>query len=216
LSESFVPFSAHLIEKHYATLNALQPAAISEISVGRRRDGSEVVITSVHSPDKSQIGLLVYVLDVNSSKEIQLEPFTKSIMTFYLSPSELAARLASKRCPGTIAQSAERANMLNYEAVRDKTEYQKSTSDRWFAPNLSCFTLKEVYSTASGAWNEKNAVSLIEGEPKASMFEIPPDYVERSPSQIAAAWTAVFPGSVWMSDKAATSFDEKYFRHMRP
>jgi hypothetical protein len=216
LSESFVPFSAHLVEKHYATLNALQPAATNEISVGRRRDGSEVEITSVHSPDKSQIGSSVYILDVNSSREIQLEPFTKSIMTFYLSPSELAERLGSKRCPGTITQLTEHSNMLNYDVVRGKDEYRKATADKWLAPSLSCFKLKEVYSTADGAWNEKIAVSLTEGEPQASMFEIPSDYIERSPSQIADVWTVVFPGSIWMSDQAATSFDKNYFRHMRP
>src|SRR5580693_8166171 len=215
LSESFVPFTAHLVEKHCATLNASQPVT-NEISVGRRRDGSEVEITSVHSPDKSQIGLLVYILDVKSSREIQLEPFTKSIMTFYLSPSELAERLGSKRCPGSITQLTEHSKMLNYDVVRGKDEYKKSTADKWLAPYLSCFTLKEVYSTTDGAWNEKTAVSLTEGEPQASMFEIPSDYIERSPSQIADVWTVVFPSSIWMSDQAATSFDKNYFRHMRP
>ncbi|MGH9747459.1 MAG: hypothetical protein ACRD59_15295 [Candidatus Acidiferrales bacterium] len=215
-SESFVPFTAHLVEKHYATLNALQPAATNEISVGRRRDGSEVEIISVHSPNKGQIGSLVYILDVASSREIQLEPFTKSIMTFYLSPSELAARLSSKRCSGNVAQSTDRSKMMNYDVVISKNEYRKGTADKWLAPYLSCFTLKEVYSSADGAWNEKIADSLTEGEPQASMFEIPSDYIERSPSQIADAWTVVFPGSMWMSEKAATSYDGNYFRHMRP
>lgn len=209
---SVIPFTAHIVEKHFIDMGATKPSRVNNIVFGRRSIGSEATVTSVKSPDELQDGQVVYILDVTSSKEIELESFTKSEMTFYLPRSELTLRLDSSRCPANINESSEHSKMLNYDVVRTRTEGRSDAQEQWVAPYLSCFALKEIYSKNGGAWNDKTVVDVTEGEPPYSMFEIPPDYVERSPSQIAALWSAMFPGSKWMSDNSIKSFDENYYR----
>jgi hypothetical protein len=168
----FVPFTARIVEKHFSDLDAKQPAGVNYITVGRQRNGSESISTSVHSPDGSSVGQVGYILDVNSRKEITLESFTKSAMTLNLSATELDSRLDSRRCPD-FDELSEHSYMLSYDVVRVKSLDSSNTEDEWLAPYLSCFALKEVFITSGGSWNEKTVLSVTEGEPPSSKFDIP-------------------------------------------
>jgi hypothetical protein len=55
------------------------------------------------------------------------------------------------------------------------------TDHSWRAPDLRCFTVMQIYSTPDGASVETEVTSINEGTPQEDLFEIPPDYTERSP-----------------------------------
>jgi len=212
---TYVPFTAHMVEEHFTDASAAQPTEVTDITYGRRSSGSEVSFTSFHGPD-GQIGQLVYILDVSSSKEIQLEPFTKSSMTFYLSPKDLNQRLDSRGCSANTDEMGEHSKLLGYDVVRyrekEGSSYRYTTQDAWVAPYLACFALKQIDATNFGPWNRTTVLSIIEGEPPSSMFDIPPEYVERSPSQLNTAWGAIFHGSQFWSDGALANVEQHYYR----
>jgi hypothetical protein len=212
---TYVAFTAHIVEENFASGAALQPVDVHDITFARRSDGSEVTSTSVHSPDKLQVDRIVDILDVNSSKQIALEPFTKSSMTFYLSPKELNQTLDSRHCPANVDELGEHSKILDYDVVRDRDRWgsdSKSTDDEWLAPSLACFTLKEIFAVSWGGWNRRTVVSLTEGEPPSSMFDIPPEYVERSPSEMVVKWSDTFPGSKYLPDSSIRNMDQQYYR----
>lgn len=217
---TYVAFTAHIVEEMFASGAAVQPVDVHDITFARRSDGSEVTSTSVHSPDKLQVGQSVGILDVHSSKEISLEPFTKSSMTFYLSPKQLNQTLDSRHCPANVDELGEHSKILDYDVVRHRFKWddgsgsdpESPTDDEWIAPYLACFTLKEIFAVSWGAWNRSTVVSLTEGEPPTSMFDIPDGYVERSPSEMAAKWTDTFPGSKYVPDSSIRNMDQQYYR----
>ena len=88
--------------------------------------------------------------------------------------------------------------MLGYQ-VRKVVKDSLSTSDRkvrfeaWLAPALNCDPLKTVN------WGARNdgpffmleeivVTSVTPGDPDAALFEIPANYVERSPGEVQAEY----------------------------
>ena len=216
---TYVPFAAQIVEESFGDSAAVKPVTVQNIIYGRQSNGSEASLTSVHSPDNQQTAQLVYILDVNSGKEIQLEPFTKSSMTFYLSKEQLTQTLDSRHCPTNVNALTEHSKILNYDVVRYRDNSGSSAEsptddmdDEWIAPRLACFVLKEIFTESSGPWNRRTVVSLTEGEPPSSMFNIPPEYVERSPREMAAKWSDTFPGSKFLPDSSIRNMDQRYYR----
>jgi hypothetical protein len=218
----YVPFTAQIVEESFGNSAAVKPATVQNIVYGRQSNGSEASFTSVHSPDNQQTAELVYILDVNSRKEIQLEPFTKSSMTFYLSEEQLTQSLDSRHCPTNFDALTEHSKILNYDVVRYRDNSGSSAEsptddidDEWIAPRLACFVLKDIFTVSSGPWNRRTVVSLTEGEPASSMFSIPSEYVERSPSEINTAWRTIFPGTEFLPDASVRTVEQRYYRERR-
>jgi len=63
---------------------------VNHITYARKSDGSWVEVTTVESPD-GEVGELISFVDVASGKSVDLEPFTRSVMTFYLAPKRAVA-----------------------------------------------------------------------------------------------------------------------------
>ncbi len=213
------PFTAQIIEKHFPPNGNLGPlpGAIDYITVARKTNGSQARFLPIQGPDGSY-GQLRGIFDV-AGKRVSLEPFTESITTYQIPSAHVAhAITASESCPPDAeSPTTERSQRLGYEVVRVIETHSSTrgieTNGRWLAPALGCFPLAESLTSPSGSRNETQVVSIMEGEPPDSWFTIPRAYTERSPSQVASAYSARFPGHIFMSDKVAAMADRAYYAH---
>jgi hypothetical protein len=218
----FVPFTANIDEEHFDTKRAKDPSSVNHITVQRKSDGSEVNTTSVTAPDAQQSpGQLVQGFNVASKTQYMLESFTHSITTYYLSDAEVESELNSKRCPSDINKSKEHSTIFGLDVIRyrERTDFANtggfSISDAWMARDLACFMLKEIYSESDGPWNRTSVISLAKREPSSSMFDVPANYVERTPSEFFAVWKNLF-GTPFLSDSALNAWEERYSSHRSP
>jgi hypothetical protein len=210
---TYVPFTARMVEEEFPSASAVQPGLVQNITFARRSNGSEVKSITEPSPDNLQVGQLVSILDVSASTQITLEPFTKSIMTFFLSQKALDRAIDSNKCPTDLNDLNEHSKILGYDVVRHREKWDVlATDDEWIAPDLACFSLKKIFAASWGAWNRTTVVSLTEGEPPTSMFDIPAGYVERSPSGLETAWSGIFRGSQFLPDSSIRNMDQTYYR----
>jgi hypothetical protein len=219
VAAAYVPFTAHLVEDHFANAAASASASIQYITVERKADGSEATLIAVNSPDM-QTGSLDDILDVPSHTHVTVESFTKSTMTFYLSGSQLNNELARRHCPADVNALTQHSTILGYDIVRYHVQYgpypprtRYDTDDKWMALAFACFALKEISGASSGAWNRTTVVSLTEDEPAASLFAVPAGYIERTPAQLAAKWARMFPGSDWMPADSLQRLQRNYNSH---
>jgi hypothetical protein len=217
----FLPFTAKIDEEHFERSRATVPGSVTHITWQRTSDGSEVSFTSVTSPDEQRRGQLVEGFIVASKTQYVLEPFTHSIMTYHLSGTEVEGILNSKRCPSDINELKEHSEMFGLDVVRrrEKADFTNTggfdITDDWMAPDLACFTLREIYSVSDGPWNRRTVISLVRGEPPSSMFDIPANYVERSPSELSHIWKTLF-GAPFLRDGSLNAYEKRYLSHRSP
>jgi hypothetical protein len=221
-SESSVqlpPFTAEFVEKYFDELGQLAPEGIEYGTIARKPDGSEAFFSTAYAPDGSGASALHGSFsDVPGRRTVSMEPFTKSTQTYYYTPQLL---VGFESCPSEDeTQTAERSRLLGYEVVhlvqKQSSSREVDTYDRWVAHALGCLVLSETSASSWGSRNEKEVISIIEGEPLASWFTIPSGYTERSPSQMAAAYVARFPGHRFVSPRQAVQMDRAYYAHRSP
>lgn len=218
LDYSYTPFVAQTVVEHYA--KPMASPVVQYSTYARKSDGSEATITTVHDPDGKLIQLTA-ILDVPGQKQVQLEPITKSVSTYYLSMSQVRNLLPSNGCAGTAGQAAgKRSEILGFRVVSSHEERpfrhsDHETVDERLAPELNCFALQRSETLASGPHNEATVIAVIKGEPPESMFAIPSDYIERSPSRVSAEWSLKFPGAGLFKDSTAKLLDKGYYLHQQ-
>lgn len=87
---------------------------------------------------------------------------------------------------------------------------------KWAAPGLDCYVLSmsavKYVNSNPGSKTSRETVSLIPGEPQTSLFAIPANYVERSPSQVANEFERRF-GRRPFSDSVLQRAEEMYQAH---
>ncbi len=215
------PFIAQIVEKHFLAKNSAAPGAVDYSTFARRSDGSEVTIRLVKSPD-GELAQHREFTDFVARKRVTMEPFTSSVSTYYFLPSQSFSGIEpGELCPPSSSDpTAERSQLLGYEVVRvvevnPGHKDEKESIDQWVAPALNCFPLFETASLSSGPHNERQVTTLIEGEPPDSMLVVPPEYIERSPSQVAAAYAAKFPGHAFVSKETAEILNRSYYAHRK-
>jgi hypothetical protein len=216
------PFIAEIIEKHFDQKGRLAPlpGGIDYITIGRRSDGSQVRFLPIQDPDGS-FSLPRNIFDV-SGKQVTVFPDTKSVSTYYIDSGSVADHIANfESCPPEAENpDAPRSSRLGYEVVEITTQTitrrGKEKDDRWVAPALNCFAFADTYTGVFGSRNASEVINIFEGEPPDSWFAVPKGYTERSPSQLAAAYAARFPGHKFMPDWSAAMGDRSYFLHRVP
>jgi hypothetical protein len=208
------PFTAHQTETGYSReQNA--PPAVTASSLARRSDGSWVHSYDVTSPH-GEMGRVVEYLDVRSRLFVHPEPFTKSKMTSHLSESELPVYIqaAFEVCDGTEKdESQPQSNILGYEVVRIVRNLGYGVDTRWVAPALDCYPLESSVLFRSGAHNETKVTSIQEGDPPDSAFQVPTDFVERSPEELQAVYAQKYPGLKFFGDKEMETMKARYRSH---
>jgi hypothetical protein len=69
--------------------------------------------------------------------------------------------------------------------------------DRWEAPTLNCFALRQIDAATvippqKGPHNVEEATSVVLGEPDATLFFVPQNFLERSPSERHAEFERLY------------------------
>jgi len=215
------PFVAQIIEKHFGPDGNLAPlpGGIDYITVARKSDGSQVRFLPIQVPDGS-FTLARNIFDV-SGKQVIVNPATHSVTTYYVAPAHVAHYIANfESCSAISGSDTPQSSRLGYEVLEITTNKTNSRGteqdDRWVAPALNCFVLAETNTSPFGSRNETEVINIFEGEAPGSWFTVPEGYTERSPSQVAAAFEARFPGHKLMSEQFGAKVDQSYQLHRSP
>jgi len=102
--------------------------------------------------------------------------------------------------------------MLSYDVAHViKKEDDDVSLDNWVAPALDCYAVQETEVFRSGSRNTRNVYKIASGEPPEAFFEIPPEYIPRSPQQLENEYKFRFGASFWR-EPAAFNAQRRYER----
>lgn len=175
--------SATVAVKYYSPSGALGMTETWTRSLMSNGSSALVRLTKNDTPDETRI-----VLDTSKALWTTIDPKGESITTYRSSPAEIRGR--SMVVPGCNSLPAA-GTLLGYPVVLwhlQKTAGPREINEeRWLAPSLGCFTMKRSYTVSiqggPPARTTDEVTSLTVGHPDASLFAIPANYVERSPSE---------------------------------
>lgn len=217
------PFTAQSVTKCFSKEGDEGLVEVRHTTYARKSDGSWVESQEIVSP-QGESGKMTEIWDATSRSFIALEPFTRSSTTYYYTESEVQNSDVPglESCPSAVnSPAAEHAQMLGYDVVKVVEESagphgSEETMVAWVAPELGCYSLRRSESGLHGSHNEIQVTSVTEGEPPAEMFEVPAEYVERSPSQLSDEWEAKFGERFWGANEDITKrMDQRYHAHQR-
>lgn len=205
------PFIAQKIESVFSDGDAAKPVKQVYFTIARRSDGSETTVLAINSP-RGESGQATEINDARRGRSVTLEPFTRSVTTFYYPANKLLEGIRSEAtaCGMATTSRTEPIAILGYHV----SKVMENTFDRWeslVAPGLNCYPLQQTITFRDGGRNERKVTIVIEGEPPDYMFDIPSGYIERSPSQVSAAYGAKFPGHTLWSPKTLQTLDKRYY-----
>jgi hypothetical protein len=190
------PFVASSSKRYYAQSGDLGIEA--EIEYARTSHRSTVVRQRHVYPDPAISETTSHINDFDKERQVFLEPLTKSVMTMSYPQREQLSLLHGsweETCPKATDDNTKISDdgtvLLGYHVLHLVTRSTPDwTTERWMAPELECFSLRELNSRG-GARNELVVTSLTEGEPPMELFQIPADYVERSPREFESLYRDV-------------------------
>jgi hypothetical protein len=166
-----------------------------------KSDGSQVKITRKIADTKQWVDVKT-IIDLKSRQRIELEPLTESKTTSALS-ARYAQYLQTKPKACADGSSLERSQVQGQEAIRVQNDYNLPSGEvdrveRWLAPALDCFPLREKISRGpkSGPFTLKmtrDVTALTLGDPDPSLFQVKPNFKERSASEVAAEFKRKYP-----------------------
>ena len=211
-------FVAH-IEKRFMKSPDDPKPTIVRVIYARRSDNSFAQIFDSKSPDGTQTKSTSEIFDAQKSHTIILEPFTKSAVIMRYSAREYqqtVASLESENCgPPSNGKSITK---FGRKAIREverlplgatTNSRMEWTHERYVIPELRCFSIHTIDRRSDGATTEEEVISLKEGKPPASYFDVPPDYTERSPRELNDAYTRKFRQELW-SEAAVKTMERRY------
>lgn len=213
LSTPWKPFVAHLeVFKHPSKGSPV----MHRESYARRSDGSYVRSFEARSPS-GELGWVIEIHDLRKGTSVVTEPFTRRGTTVRYSERDMREWLETQPNCTTAGVPREAtplpaepwSKLLGRDVKQIRQGSDADTTDLWVAPALDCYPLKKSEKFKSGSHNEFTVLSIEEGEPSASTFEIPSGYVESSPLEIEAAYVAKFPGHV-LFGKMVELINERY------
>jgi hypothetical protein len=154
------------------------------------------------------------VFDVTLKKHFGIDPLTRSLTTRRLLEPKIA-EMSSKPVCGSLPEAGV---LLGYRVLKTSEERrlaanQTVTIERWVAPDLECFPLQTVVRKfdrgTSLAQTTSRVLSANIGNPDPTLFVIPSDYVERSPSAVMTEHVKI--GKTNFDSKLAQLADRSYY-----
>jgi hypothetical protein len=161
-------------------------------TVAIRSDGSYAQMSHFTDPSGSvRTWVRRGITDIAAREFVSVDPFSESVSTYPMTPPDAAQE--SKRFNGT-CDGEPGGKMLGFEVLVNHSTVAepKQIIDRvvrsyWLAPELRCFPLRsEIFLYSKGMLTQrtiKTVTSVKVGEPPSWVFERPPNYVERAPSE---------------------------------
>jgi hypothetical protein len=213
------PFTAVLIEDRYSPTGV--KGYTEYVTHAVRNDGSRVDVYRRKAPDGNW-GFPRVIVNVQARTRTAVDPATESVTTYPLSDGAVAAFTApANSC--TPQMDTDQPSIIGYKVGLLREDHpggiHADHADKWAAIALDCFPLREVDTVTSGpalgAHNEREALIVMEGEPAASLFEVPSSYVERSPSEVSVEFARRFPGQPTMRPETGSVLDQSYQRQQR-
>jgi len=182
------PFIAEEVTKTFDKNGDI--VGVDETAFAIRSDGARVFLRRAFNDQA--VGIRT-VVDPTTRMRTTLDPTTKSKTTYALAASE-AATLQSSSSDDCGVKGAERDTILKFNVVLAKKTIDQGAGpisvEDWVAPALDCYALQSIAvrlrKDGSMLRNVKRVVDVAKGEPDERLFEIPSDYVERSPSEVFA------------------------------
>jgi hypothetical protein len=193
---------ATIVRKYYTPSGIVE--RVSEIQYACTSHHSMVVKLRQIYPGPAEAEMYTHVTDFDKGEQIYLDPVTKSVTTMSYSQQEQASFLRGswdETCPkpsdGETVIKDEGAVMFGYRVLRLTTRFTPDwTAERWMAPDLECFALKEIH-TSKGTHNDSLVTAITEGEPAIELFQTPQDYVERSPLEVESRHKDATGNALW-------------------
>ncbi|PYV28764.1 MAG: hypothetical protein DMG27_00405 [Acidobacteria bacterium] len=181
------------------------------------RDRSQVDVFRKELPD-GRWEYLRKILNVSAGLDVMVEPATGSAVTMPMGKEQLELLTRPALNCGA-AVNAPRKTILGYAVVRWSTELplpdnQSVRTEEWRAPALGCYPLydRSEMGPKSGpsAYNVREVLFVVEGEPPSAFFEVASDLTERSPSQADFEFERFFPGHHLYLEGGARA-DRRYY-----
>ncbi len=222
---SIKPFVATYTTADFAGDNSLIEAEFRGYAL--RSDGASVVSFYRPSPaEGSKLVSIHTVTDPGTRTATRVAPLINSKVTYPLTQAQLEAERATltASCVGERVEP-----ILGYAVLKSQETISSSASvqlgpaydkihfDRWRAPALNCAPLRtEVSFFKDGRLVQRRVATYLairEGEPDSSLFKIPEDYIERTPSDAVAEAARRFPNDVRFGRQCAMpQLDDVYLR----
>lgn len=185
------------------------PFGVKNGIVAVRSDGSHAELEERRDPTGSdRVLYLKKITDVIKAQQVVVDPWSESRVTYPRSP-EGTAYMAAK--PQTTCAGEPEGKLLGYpvvllEETKDLPAGPKVQTRSWLAPGLDCYPLRrEMRFSRDGKEFQltiEAVSSVVEGAPESWLFEVPANYVERSPSEVIAENAKRYP----QQECAACSF----------
>lgn len=199
--ESWIPFTAVMVQRQYQALPAA-PLRMENYTYAVRSDGSWVKDFKRQIMPNGGWGDLRVIADYSSGVRTMVDPSTNSLTSYPFSKQALAKLSVPPPQACSTDPGVQHATVLGYD-----TEVVKRTLPgtppgvelvvaEWDAPALDCFPVRQIidhHSPNASVHIVREALYVSEGAPSEALFDIPTDYVERSPSQVTAERARLFP-----------------------
>jgi hypothetical protein len=168
--------------------------------IGVRSDGSTVLSQNLPKPGNRGVAEMRTIIDLGKREEIAVDGLTESVSTVPISSQHVELYRKGDTCTTDDPQA--RSVLLGYEVVRTVEDRIRPTRvlriEKWLAPALNCFPLKQVLSLGKTtadlyAASIKEVTQVTLREPPPSLFEPPAGYQERYPSQRREEFSRRYP-----------------------
>lgn len=212
-----MPFTAYAHESMFSSDPHVAPKPFDSI-YARRSDGSFAYHYTAMAPNGSPTELMMKSFsDLRLRKQAILEPFTRSAVVFQMNEREVRNQQRLQNgCHAIPAADLKRDSvpgptMLGFEVVRIIRKTESETTESWVAPELNCYPLQENITFSGGAHNEAKVMKIDAGEPPQVFFEVPDEFVKRSPLQLDAEYKIKFGHGFW-GERAMGNTQKRYYR----
>lgn len=177
------PFTASIRTEYYSPTGNLARSVVREYA----RFSDRTMISRVREEFPTHDDSPWEIFDVRNERKLIIDPSTKSLNTRGYGRQELLSDITNmedESCPDNLESLPRSEVYLGYQTRFIKIHEDPDTDrERWIVPELECFPVKSIVRKG-GAHNEINAISLNEGEPSRDLAFVPPDYTERTPTEI--------------------------------
>jgi len=201
-NEPHKAFMAFQIERRYDATGAERYHEYRTFAV--RSDGSSAWFANRPGTVDGQIHGFGAIYDLANQRVTTVDGFTESTITESLAPGQVAFQ---RKMDHSCQSGTERSTILGQQVVKVTVPVGPT---RPGAGLLLAFPYRRlVFRGKPGAKTTLETLYLIPNEPPASLFEVPRNYAERSPSQVADEYARRL-GHRPFSDNVLQRAEEKY------
>jgi len=218
---SKAPFTAEVYSKAY-DLNTENGRIVENFhTFARRADGSTV---QVNKDPKDKKPLVRMVRLPREGRELMISDVVRKVSTIFKNKQGILQAMGHQAVDATCGPNQYDPRVWNVgspnrhlglEVVTMVADHSGVRNEVWKAPALDCYELKTIHDWKNPqngglvSRSEMTAVSIVLGDPAPELFEVPGDYLEKSPSLISEEIARYLGHEIsTLSDKARDALAE--------